>query len=196
MAEDPGIFISYRRHDTSGHAGRLFDALSARFGASRVFMDIDGIAPGADFWQRITSVIDGCAVVLVVIGDEWLTCANEGHRRLDDPEDFVRREIAAALQRDVTTVPVLVKDAKIPGEHELPDELRGLCRRNAVELSDARWRYDVETLLSAIHAKVSAAEAAVASLVGTSHFQEVAPDDWYRDEQPPRWAFWKRGNPR
>lgn len=144
----PSVFISYRRDDTSGHAGRLADALGARFGRRRVFMDIDAISPGVDFEERINQALASCDAALVLIGDDWLTLRTpDGRRRLDDPEDFVRKEAAAALARPgVTVVPVLVEGAKMPPADRLPPDIAALARRHAFELSDTRWRYDVGRL--------------------------------------------------
>jgi hypothetical protein len=146
------VFISYRRDDTSAHAGRLADALIARFGRDGVFMDIDAISPGVDFEQRIHAALAECDVVLVLIGDEWLDVRSpDGGRRLDDEEDFVRREIVGALGRtDLTVVPVLVEGAEMPPPKDLPSDVAPLARRHAFELSDTRWRYDVGRLADLI----------------------------------------------
>jgi hypothetical protein len=146
-ARAPGIFISYRRKDTAGHAGRLKDALENHF-AGGVFMDVEKIAAGQDFVKAIDDAVGKCSVLLVLIGDQWLSVADSsGRRRLDDPEDFVRREIASALRRDITVIPVLVEGAAMPAPADLPDELKDLSRRNAQEISDTRWGYDVGQLI-------------------------------------------------
>ena len=99
------IFISYRRDDSGYAAGRLFDRLSQRFGRDRLFMDIDTIGLGVDFAHSIDEAIAGCDVVLAVIGRDWLTAADaQGRRRLDDPQDFVRQELVAALSRDIPEI--------------------------------------------------------------------------------------------
>ena len=116
----PRIFISYRREETAYPAAWLFDRLEARFGEEQIFKDVDSIEPGEDFVERITTAVASCDVLLALIGEEWLTIANEGGRRLDDPKDFVRVEIEAALARDVRVVPVLVDDAVMPKADELP----------------------------------------------------------------------------
>ena len=92
-----GIFISYRREDSAGYAGRLYDRLAGHFGADRVFMDVEGIEPGVDFVDAIESAVASCEVLIVIIGNEWLAADAAGKRRLDDPKDFVRIETAAAL---------------------------------------------------------------------------------------------------
>jgi hypothetical protein len=141
------IFISYRRDDSIGYAGRLQGDLSRRYSDEHVFRDIE-IPPGADFGEYITSLVDKCNIVLAVIGPRWLDARDrEGQRRLDDPQDWVRLEIERALARDgVEVIPVLVDGAKLPPRDELPASLLGLRRRNAFELSDRRWDYDLEEL--------------------------------------------------
>ena len=128
-ASSGGIFISYRRDDTPFAAGRLFDRLAGHFGRDRVFQDIDSIEPGDDFVEVITRAVGSCAVLLVLIGDRWLTAADEeGQRRLDNPADFVRLEIEAALTRNVRVIPVLIDAARLPRTEELPASVAGLVR--------------------------------------------------------------------
>ena len=146
------IFISYRRDDSAGYAGRLFDFLAARFGSENVFMDIDTIEPGDDFRKVIANAVKTCDVVLVMIGRQWLTISGpDGQRRLDDPGDWVRVEIATALANpDVRVIPVLVRGASMPREHELPEDLKELAWRNAHELSDSRFQHDAGKLVRAV----------------------------------------------
>lgn len=141
-----GIFVSYRREDSAGHAGRLFDRLAQHFGRDRIFMDIDTIEPGEDFVSVIENAVSSCDVLIAVIGRNWLTPTGSG--RLDRPTDFVRLEIATALRREIRVIPVLVQRASLPKAQELPDDLVKLVRRNAVELSDVHWQNDVEQLIS------------------------------------------------
>ena len=144
------IFINYRREDSAGHAGRLFDALSSHF-AGRLFMDVDTLDPGVDFVEAIEQAVGSCEVLIVVIGREWLTVEDKaGRRRLDDPGDFVRLEVESALARKIRVIPVLVQDAPMPRAEELPASLAKLARRNAIELSDARWAYDADRLARTI----------------------------------------------
>ncbi len=145
------VFICYRREETAAHAGRLYDAMVARFGESNVFMDVD-IAPGVDFVERITQVVSRCLVLIVVMGQRWATAEDEdGNPRLTDPDDFVRLEVETALRRpDVTPIPVLVSGARMPKRETLPEALQPLTRRNALDLSDARWAYDVGRLNSTL----------------------------------------------
>lgn len=147
----PRIFISYRRTDSAGYAGRLYDHLSQHLGKNALFMDIDNIPPGEDFIKVIEEGIGACDMVLVLIGSQWATAADsQGRRRLDDPNDFVRLEIATALKRNIRVIPVLVNDASMPGPNILPEDLKPLARRNAVELSNERFQYDVERLVRAL----------------------------------------------
>jgi hypothetical protein len=141
------IFISYRRDDSRGYAGRLQGDLSRRYSEEHVFRDVE-IPPGADFGEYITGLVDKCNVVLAIIGPRWLDARDrEGERRIDDPQDWVRLEIERALARDgVEVIPVLVDGARLPPREELPESLLGLRRRNAFELSDSRWDYDLEQL--------------------------------------------------
>jgi len=141
------IFISYRRDDSRGYAGRLQGDLSRRYSDEHVFRDVE-IPPGADFGEYITGLVDRCNVVLAIIGPSWLDARDrEGERRIDKPDDWVRLEIERALARDgVEVIPVLVDGARLPPREELPESLLALRRRNAFELSDRRWDYDVDQL--------------------------------------------------
>ncbi len=142
------IFISYRRDDTAGRAGRLFDVLVTRFGPRNVFQDVAAIAPGADFPQRVEDAIAQSDAVLVVIGSEWLTMRGpDGSPRLDEADDYVRREVGAALAADVRVVPVLVDGAELPSARDLPADLGPLAHRQAVALRDVTWHQDVDGLV-------------------------------------------------
>ncbi|MCD4684681.1 MAG: toll/interleukin-1 receptor domain-containing protein [Anaerolineae bacterium] len=157
----PRIFISYRRADTAGYAGRLYDHLRQHFDQADIFMDIDTIPPGADFVQEIERSLMAVDVVLVLIGPQWLTVADEdGQRRIDDPHDFVRLEVKTALERaEMRVIPVLVNDARMPSAVDLPGDLQPLVRRNAVTLDNARFGYDVERLVRALQRPVTSTPA-------------------------------------
>ncbi len=144
----PGrIFISYRRQDAAGDAGRLADHLYRRFGPDRVFLDIDAIDPGTDFVRVLQSSLGETAAVLVVIGPRWLALTDEhGARRIDDPNDFVRMEVEAALSRGVPVVPVLVQGAAMPRPSDLPAPLSGLVTRQAAALDHSEFHADAERL--------------------------------------------------
>jgi len=163
-----GIFISYRRDDTSGYAGRLYDRLVGRFGDDRVFMDIDRIAPGHEFATDIEKALIDCDACVVLIGRQWLSITDaEGHRRLDDPTDFVRLEVATAIRRGITIFPVLVDRANAPASAALPDDIRALAGRQAIELTNERWNYDTGRLLLALQ-------------------EELAPTEPPREPKPPK----------
>ena len=146
-----GVFISYRREDSPGHAGRIFDRVRARFGADVVFMDVTAIDAGVDFVDAIDRAVGTCDVLLAIIGPQWAGVTDHaGRKRLDNPNDFIRLEIAGALKRNVRVVPVLVDDAQLPGAGDLPDDLQPLLRRNAAQLRDARWDADIEQLIASL----------------------------------------------
>lgn len=145
------ILISYRREDTAGHAGRLYDLLVERFGPDRIFMDVDTISPGDDFVEVIRTAVTSSDVLIGLIGREWLTVTHpSGHRRLDDPDDFVALELATTLEGGIRVVPVLVQGAAMPAAEDLPPRLRALARRNAVEISDTRFRRDAGALIDSL----------------------------------------------
>ena len=117
------IFISYRREDASYPAGRLYDNLHSRFPQNEIFMDVDSIKPGIDFVQTIEERVGACDVLVAVIGKRWLSAADEeGRRRLDNPDDFVRVEVCTALKRGVRVIPVLVEGALMPPASQLPEQ--------------------------------------------------------------------------
>ena len=141
------IFISYRRDDAAGEAGRLADHLLRRFGADRLFLDIETIEPGTDFVQVLQRSLKETAAVLVVIGRRWVDIPDAaGRRRLDDPADFVRQEVEAALGRDIPVVPVLVQGARLPRAEDLPAPLVPLVTRQAATLDHDEFHADAERL--------------------------------------------------
>ena len=145
------VFLSYRRGDVGGYAGRLTDALLQRLGAKGVFQDVTAIAPGQDFTAAIDRALDDSDAVLAVIGPGWLTAATpQGAPRLFEANDYVRLELARTLHRNVRVVPVLVGGASLPAVADLPDELQGLVQRQAVVLHDETWHQDVEGLVRSL----------------------------------------------
>jgi hypothetical protein len=157
----PGIFISYRREDAPGHAGRIFDRLRARFGSGSVFMDVSAIEAGADFVAALERAIGSCDVLLAVIGPGWAQATDRsGRKRLDNPRDFIRLEIAGALKRNIRVIPLLVEDAEVPSPDDLPEDLRALTRRHAVELRDSRWDADIDELVATLEKTATASAAA------------------------------------
>lgn len=151
------IFISYRREDSAGQAGRLCDRLEQAFGADAVFRDIEDIAAGDDFVDTLHGQVDRCDVLLALIGPRWLNVAGaDGKPRLSNPNDWVRREIARALARDVRVIPVLLEGTTMPSQDALPPDLAGLARRNAVELRDTQFARDLEHLMSLLSRRPAA----------------------------------------
>lgn len=138
------VFVSYRREDSAAHAGRLYDRLSAHFGAEHVFRDIDDIRPGQDFARVLEDTAGRADALVALIGPKWLSA------RLADPADFVRREIEMALERRIPVFPVLVSGASMPGAAGLPQTLRALASRQALELTDARYHEDTGRLIDAL----------------------------------------------
>ena len=144
------IFISYRRDDAAGYAGRLEGALEHRLGHGSTFRDLQDIAPGDDFVQVIRQRLASAAGVVVLIGPRWAGAEPGGARRIDDPRDFVRMEVQAALESDARVVPLLLPGATMPREDQLPDGLKSLARRNALPMADAHWEAGVDQLVSSL----------------------------------------------
>ena len=153
----PGrIFISYRRAESGYSTGWLYERLANHFGRENIVRDIDSIEPGDNFAEVIGHAVASCDVMLVVIGTRWISIAkDDGHRRLDDPDDFVRREIEAALQREIRVIPILVDGATMPPTEQLPPSLATLRHRQALDLSPQRFQYDVDRLLRVLDKTVS-----------------------------------------
>lgn len=160
-----GIFLSYRRVDTEPWAGRLFNELKMRF-PFLVFMDIKGGIPrGANFEQELTRALAGCEVLLALIGPKWLTCTqSDGTRRLDGPDDWVRKEIASVLQRAIPVVPVLLGGARRP-ETELPDDLHKLLKQQAAEIREESFDHDFEELVKDVERQTSLRRVRVDGLI-------------------------------
>jgi TIR domain/Sel1 repeat len=168
------IFISYRRNDASYPAGRLYDRLSARFPRNQIFIDVNNLDLGIDFVEEIEQRVASCDVLIAVIGRHWLETSDEqGRRRLDNPADFVRIEIGTALKRDIRVIPVLVEGASMPQSGELPDDLKLLSRRHALELSHTRFDADSEQLVKAVQRELENPQVEPRR---KSQFQSDAPD--------------------
>jgi hypothetical protein len=147
----PGIFISYRREDSIAYAGRIYDRLLTHFHRSQIFMDIDTIEPGVDFVQVVERAVISCDVLLAVIGKQWLGIADrDGHRRLDNPEDFVRLEIATALARNIRVIPMLVGGATMPRSVDLPEDLVSLARRHGMEVPDVGFHQALSRMIESV----------------------------------------------
>ena len=143
------LFLCYRRNDTGGIVGRMYDRLALEFGGENIFKDLDNIPFGVDFVEHLDREVRKCDAVFVVIGPRWLEAVPEGGSRLDDPNDFVRIEIASALRREIPVVPLLVDGAQMPRAEQLPEEIRALSRRNGTVIRhDPDFHNDITRLLS------------------------------------------------
>jgi formylglycine-generating enzyme required for sulfatase activity len=157
------IFLSYRRQDSAGVAGRIYDRLRAHFGDDAIFMDIDAIPFGLDFREHIARAVGQCGVLLAVIGPQWAGQAG-APRRIDDPRDFVRIEIESALERNLPVIPILIDRARMPGEADLPPSLAPLAYRNAIEVDQGRdFHPHVDRLIRGIERLLQQADLAAAA---------------------------------
>ncbi len=132
------IILSYRRDDSAGVTGRIFDRLVQEFGSDRVFMDIDSMPAGVDFHDHLQELLADCGALLVVIGKGWRSQRKGQPARIMDPDDWVRIEVETALQRSIPVVPLLIDGATLPGRDQLPEELWPLLRRNALPVDSGR----------------------------------------------------------
>jgi len=182
------IFISYRRQDTKAIAGRIFDRLEAKFGRDAVFMDIDSIPPGVDFHEWLNDHVAGAAMVLALIGPGWAEARDEaGNRRLDNPNDFVRIELEAALARKIRLVPLLIDGAPFPPSEHLPESLRPLTRRNAAFLDAGRdFNVHIARLIEAMERHLSGAWARTQA--SPAEQSNPSPFSAYGIKPPQRWS--------
>ena len=169
------VFISYRREDSAGFAGRLHESLERRLGEGEVFRDVDALQPGQDFVDAINARLLHCKACVVLIGREWLDARDDaGRRRLEQDDDYVRLEIAAALARPgVLVIPALVEGVSMPTSLVLPDSIRTLSRRQAVSLRDETWDSDVDRLVAALQPSSRPSEP-------PSVFASRLPGKWLR----------------
>ena len=145
------IFISYRREEASAWARLVKHRLLERCSGSKIFIDVDTIKPGIDFVEAIKKAVSGCDVLIAIVGRDWLTSSDSrGQRRLENPEDPVRLEVATALNREIQVIPVLVDGARMPHSDDLSEDLKSFARRNAIEVSHSRFKEDSERLISAV----------------------------------------------
>ncbi len=195
------IFINYRRQDSEGYVGRLYDRLCDHFDSKDIFMDITAIRPGEDFVKTLEDAVAECDVLLAVIGPQWLSVSDDqGSRRIDDEHDFVRIELASAIKHKKAIIPVLVGGAKMPLTHELPDDIAALTRRNALELSHQRFAYDVEQLAPAIKTAIvpakptGKASADKGVLRGKMKALKALKDELYAAADSPLYEYRKANN--
>jgi formylglycine-generating enzyme required for sulfatase activity len=169
------VFISYRRDDSAGHAGRVHDRLELEFGRDLLFMDVDAVPLGMNFIKILDEAVAKCDALLAVIGPNWLDLRdNEGYRRLDDPHDYVRIEIAAALQRDIPVIPVLLDGAEIPQVNQLPEDIKELALRNGLYVRHASFHNDMDRLIAGLRAPLGQLEAPPVPSTRRSSTQERA----------------------
>src|SRR6185295_13825824 len=155
------VFISYRRSDSKWMAGRLYDRLSEVLGRDNLFFDISNIEPGEDFVARIGEIVGSCDVLLAVIGPGWVDVRDRaGRRRLENARDLVRTEIHAALQRNIRVIPLLVDGASMPEESEVPEDLAPLLRRNAHDVSFAKFHTDLDSFIRVLQRILAVPEPA------------------------------------
>ena len=155
-----GVFICYRREESAFAARAIHDRVVERLKRDNVFLDVDSIELGVDWLKELTERVGACDALVAVIGKTWIsTAGRDNQRRIDDPDDFVRIEIEAALRRDIRVIPVLVDGAAMPRPGELPDSLKGLARRQGIEVSHAQFDADVEKLTRALASILDARRA-------------------------------------
>jgi uncharacterized protein YecT (DUF1311 family) len=183
-----GVFICYRREDSGGFAGRIYDRLTSSLGRENVFFDVDSIAPGLDFVDALSERVGRCDALIAVIGKTWLSSVDaDKKRRLDDPNDFVRVEIEAALNRGVRVIPVLVDGAILPKREDLPASIDKLTRRQGIEISHARFDSDVENLIRALsELEDEVRNRAPAGTVGALQEIIAKPQDAQATDRPDR----------
>ena len=190
----PKVFISYRREDSQHQADRIFDALKRVVPKRDLFIDIDGIPAGVDFVEHLNSQVEKCDVLLALIGPEWIsTTSAGGKRRLDDPGDFVRIEIAAALKRGIKVAPVLLDGAVMPQQQELPDDLAELSRRNAIEIRRNSFEGDTGRMIDKLglretRSRVGAIAAWVGGIVVVVGLAAAALFAWNGENEKARLA--------
>jgi TIR domain len=150
------VFISYRRNDSAGHAGRVHDRLAQEFGADLLFMDVDNLPLGADFIKALHKEVAKCRVLLAVIGPGWLDVRDgSGQRRLNNPNDFVRVEIAAALQRKIPVIPILLEGTAIPSADQLPPDLQELSVRHGINVRHDSFHSDMDRLIRGLKGQMA-----------------------------------------
>ena len=155
------IFISYRRDDAPGFALSIYQCLEQEFRGEDLFMDVEGqIKPGDDFVKVLSNQIAQCNVLLAIIGERWIDARDkDGNRRLEQKDDFVRIEIASALELGKRVIPVLVNKAEMPHADELPEPLKVLARRNAIAIRLTRFKADVQGLVNGLKDALASGKA-------------------------------------
>jgi formylglycine-generating enzyme required for sulfatase activity len=181
------LFISYRRDDSAGHAGRLRDRLEREFGPDLLFMDVDAIPLGLNFIKVLRDEVAKCDILLAVIGPNWTAIRDKnGNRRLDDKNDFVRIEIGTALTREIPVIPVLLDGAEIPKAEQLPSDLEELAVRNGLYVRHASFHGDMDRLIAGLKVSLKQDEAAASGERTASQRDGSRAAQSYRVEQTPR----------
>jgi hypothetical protein len=177
------VFISYRRNDSAGSAGRVHDRLGREFGRDLLFMDVDTIPLGTNFVKVLSEEVAKCDVLLAVIGPTWLdACDERGNRRLDDPKDYLRIEIAAALQRGIPVIPILLDGASVPKANRLPEDLEELAQRNGLEVRHASFHNDMNRLIRWLKEQSDPARVPPGPLVPSEEESQDIEESWNRAE--------------
>ena len=170
------LFISYRRDDSAGHAGRVHDRMAQEFGRDLLFMDVDAVPLGADFVKVLREEVAGCDALLAIIGPNWLNIRDEaGNRRLDNANDFVRVEIATALQGDIPVIPILLDGAKLPKREQLPKDLQELTGRNGLDVRHASFHIDMDRLIRGLKGQLGHEDALTPSQSTSEQRQDKEP---------------------
>jgi hypothetical protein len=176
----PKIFISYRRDDSAGHAGRVHDRLQGEFGRDLLFMDVDSIPLGTNFVEVLAEEITKCDALLAIIGPGWLDARDEkNQRRLEKPDDFVRVEIGTALKRGIRVIPVLLEGTHVPKADQLPDDLKGLALRNGLDVRHASFSEDMERLIHGLKGAQSRQVPAPAAPALVDSNSAPSPRHWF-----------------
>lgn len=176
------VFIGYRRDDSAGHAGRLHDRLESEFGRDLLFMDVDAIPLGSEFTRVLADALAKCDIFLAIIGPNWIHARDEsGQRRLENPGDYVRMEIAAALRRKIPVIPVLLNNTPMPRAEHLPDDLKSLALRHGLAVRHESFHSDVDKLVSTIRRYSSIGDlVAQGRLEIDARITHGAPEGWFK----------------
>ena len=171
------VFISYRREDSSGYARAIYNELRGKLGPDNIFMDVDAIEPGLDFISAIEGAVGRCDVLLALIGPSWVDAGEETSPRLQSENDYVRTEIATALERDIRVIPVLVGGAMMPSPVNLPEDIIPLTRRNAIEIRHTHFDADVASLISVLVKLVNPKQEQIPSSSLMASARETSVED-------------------
>ncbi|MBW4629249.1 MAG: 4a-hydroxytetrahydrobiopterin dehydratase [Brasilonema octagenarum HA4186-MV1] len=151
----PPIFISYRRSDITSEAGRLYSTISKEIGKDMVFIDTSSIEPGTDWPQELVDALEASLIAVLVIGPDWIKSSDEyGLRRIDQEDDWVRKEIEYCLAKGKKILPVLFNGAKMPPSNKLPSSIAPITSKQAVEIRNTYWDHDIKLVLTQLRASI------------------------------------------